>query len=171
MSLALKESIRTIPDFPKPGILFRDITPILSDKEAFRFCIRELAGQIRERIDSVISIESRGFIFGAALAYELGAGFVPIRKEGKLPHRTFKASYELEYGASVLEVHADALRPEANVILVDDVLATGGTIEAATRLVERFNVNIKGAHFLIELSDLKGRDKLRKFPVHALVTF
>lgn len=168
---SIKESIRMIPDFPIKGIQFRDITPLLLDKDKFRSCIDHLAKIAGPDVDYVISIESRGFILGSALAYALGVGFVPIRKAGKLPHKTHSVSYDLEYGTATVEIHADALKDGARVIIVDDVLATGGTAEAATRLVSKFHGTIAGIYFLIELEALKGRDRLGNFPVRSLVTY
>lgn len=168
---ALKDQIRTIPDFPKKGILFRDITPLLLDKKQFGFCIDSFVKQTTEKIDYVISIESRGFIFGSALAYALGVGFVPIRKEGKLPYQKFQMAYDLEYGKAVLEIHADAIKHGSKVVIIDDVLATGGTVEAATQLVKRFGVKICGIYFLIELPDLGGRQRLSQYPLHSLITY
>ncbi len=167
----VRGAIRTIPDFPKKGILFRDITPLLSDGKKFRECIRHFKKLSGRKVDCVISIESRGFILGSALACELGVGFVPIRKKGKLPHRTFTASYELEYGQGVVEVHIDGLKKGARVVIVDDVLATGGTAKAAVDLARKFDAKIKGIYFLIELNDLKGREKLKGHPVHSLVHY
>ena len=167
----IKDSVRTIPDFPKKGILFRDITPLLMDPAAFRSCIDHFASLTKKKVDSVISIESRGFILGSALAYALGAGFVPIRKEGKLPHKKFKTSYELEYGEAVVEIHADAVHPGSHVVLIDDVLATGGTMKAAIELVSKFGAEVSGIYFLIELEALGGRKKLAPYPVHSLVSY
>lgn len=167
----ITRSIRTVPDFPKKGILFRDITPLLSDGKKFRECVRHFKKLAGPRIDYVISIESRGFIFGSALACELGVGFVPIRKQGKLPHKTFQTSYALEYGQAVMEVHSDAFKRGACVVIVDDVLATGGTAKAAVDLVRKFNAKIAGVYFLIELEVLKGRNRLKNLPVHSLVTY
>lgn len=167
----ITRSIRAIPDFPKKGILFRDITPLLSDGKKFRACVRYFKKLSGSRIDYVISIESRGFIFGSALACELGVGFVPIRKQGKLPHKTFQAAYKLEYGQAVMEVHSDALKRGARVVIVDDVLATGGTAKAAVDLAKKLNAKIAGVYFLIELAALKGRDRLKGLPVHSLVTY
>lgn len=167
----LKSSIRSIPDFPKKGILFRDITPLLSDREKMRYCIDHFVGVTQGPVDYVISIESRGFIFGAALAYALGAGFVPIRKEGKLPYKKIAAEYDLEYGKAVMEIHADAIEKGASVVLIDDVLATGGTMGAAIDLVQKFEGKIKGIYFLIELTFLPGREKLKGYPVEALISY
>ncbi len=168
---AIRGSIRTIPDFPKKGILFRDITPLLAHKTQFRDCVRYFAGLTKGKVDSVVSIESRGFIFGSALAYALGVGFVPIRKEGKLPHKKTSVSYDLEYGTSTVEIHQDAILPGSRVILIDDVLATGGTVLAATHLVNRLGGKIAGIYFLIELRGLKGRAKLKGYPVRSLMRF
>ena len=167
----MKKAIRNIPDFPKRGILFRDITPLLTDGAMFRKCIDRFVGLVPKPVDHVISIESRGFIFGSALSYALNAGFVPIRKEGKLPHEKFQTSYELEYGSAVVEIHVDAVHKGSKVIIVDDVLATGGTVKAAVHLAEKLGAEIAGIFFLIELAGLKGRDKLKNYPVHSLVTY
>jgi adenine phosphoribosyltransferase len=167
----VKQSIRTIPDFPKKGILFRDITPLLLDGEKFKRCIEWFSGLSDKRIDYVISVESRGFIFGSALACRLGAGFVPIRKAGKLPYQTFQMACELEYGEAILEIHADAMKKGAKVVIIDDVLATGGTVRASVKLVEKFGVEIAGIYFLIELAGLNGRRALDGYPVRSLVTY
>lgn len=167
----LKSAIRTIPDFPKQGILFRDITPLLMDGAKFKFCINHFAKLAKGKVDLVVSIESRGFIFGSALAHALGIGFVPIRKAGKLPYKTFQMEYDLEYGKATVEIHEDAIPKGARVVLIDDVLATGGTMKAAVHLMERFGAKIKGVYFLIELKALKGRAKLKGHPVKSLVTF
>ncbi|HTL69881.1 MAG TPA: adenine phosphoribosyltransferase [Candidatus Eisenbacteria bacterium] len=167
----LKTGIRAIPDFPKEGILFRDITPLLQDPRLFRAAVRGFAGLAEGRIDHIVSIESRGFILGAALAYALGAGFIPVRKEGKLPHKKLSMSYELEYNTSVVEIHADAVRKGEKVVIVDDVLATGGTARAAVDLLGRLGADIVGIWFLIELDGLKGRRRLAGHPVRSLVTF
>lgn len=167
----LKDTIRTIPHFPKKGILFRDITPLLLDRHKFKYCIDYFRDLTTEKIDYVISIESRGFIFGSALAYALGIGFVPIRKEGKLPYKKFSTSYALEYGTATVEIHEDAIHRGAKVILVDDVLATGGTVEAAVELVKKFDGKISGIYFLIELLGLKGRERLKGLPIHSMITY
>ena len=170
--LNLRRYIRDIPDFPTKGILFRDITPLLKHGPAFRRAIRELAKKHRaERPDAVVAIESRGLIVGAALAYELGVGVVPVRKQGKLPHKTYRASYTLEYGKDTLEIHQDALRPQARVVLVDDLLATGGTMAATVRLIEQCGGTITELAFLVELTALNGRSKLHPHPVSALVQY
>ena len=164
--------IRAIPDFPQPGILFRDITPLLGDGEALRAVVRDLAAPFRQqRIDRVAGIEARGFLFGAPLAIELGAGFVPMRKEGKLPHETFSAQYELEYGDAAIELHQDGLQPGDNVLLVDDVLATGGTMAAAVELVQQTGANVAGILTVIELTALNGRARLPGHDVVALIRY
>jgi adenine phosphoribosyltransferase len=168
----LSACIRDIPDFPKKGIIFKDITTLLNDKNAFKASIDFLAEKIKgQKIDYVISVESRGFIFGAALAYKLGAGFVPVRKKGKLPSKTKSVTYQLEYGTDTLEIHSDAITPKAKVLIVDDLLATGGTVEAVTKLLKTFEASIEGVVFLIELTFLHGRDKLKDYPVHSLIQY
>jgi adenine phosphoribosyltransferase len=175
MVMAIKELtsyIRNIPDFPKQGILFRDITTLLKDKKAFKEAVNEMANKYKgEHIDAVVAVESRGFIFGSLLAYKLGAGFVPVRKKGKLPAKTNSVTYELEYGTDTLEIHHDALEPESRVLIVDDLLATGGTVCAVTDLVKQLQGNIVGIAVLIELTALKGRDKLKGFPVFSLIKY
>lgn len=166
----LRRLIREVPDFPRPGILFRDITPLLRDAEALRAACDALADPFRaRRVDAVVGIESRGFIFGAAVAYLLGAGFVPARKGGKLPWTTERERYELEYGTDEVEVHADAIRPGDRVLVVDDVIATGGTAAATIALVRRMGGEVLGAAFLLELVDLDGRKRLTDVEVHALL--
>ena len=146
----LKDIIRAIPDFPKSGILFRDITTLLSNKDAFKEAIDKLAKTYQDKkVDKVVAIDARGFIFGGAVAYKLGAGFVPVRKKGKLPWKTNSATYELEYGTDTLEMHLDAISPGENVLIVDDLLATGGTAKAVTELVEKLQGKICGIAFLI----------------------
>ena len=167
----LKRHIRDIPDFPKPGILFKDITPLLADKDAFRAAIDALVQPFRGRVDLVLGIESRGFIVGAAAAYALGTGIAVVRKPGKLPYRTHKASYELEYGTDSLEIHHDALDHETRVLLVDDLLATGGTASAAVDLVRQCGGRVAGCAFLIELTALGGRARLVGHEVHALISY
>ena len=164
--------IREIPDFPKPGILFRDITPLLQHGPAFRSVINQLARRYaHKRINAVVAIESRGLIFGAALAYRLGAGLVIVRKPGKLPHRTIRREYTLEYGQGTLEVHEDSLNRGARVVLIDDLLATGGTMGAVVDMMEHFRATIVEIAFVVELADLKGRARLGRRPVHALVKY
>jgi adenine phosphoribosyltransferase len=167
----LKRHIRDIPDFPKPGILFKDITPLLADAAAFRAAIDALIEPFRGRVDLVLGIESRGFIVGAAAAYALGTGIAVVRKPGKLPYRTHQASYELEYGTDSLEIHHDALDHETRVLLVDDLLATGGTASAAVDLVRQCGGRVVGCAFLIELTALGGRARLAGHEVHALISY
>jgi adenine phosphoribosyltransferase len=168
----LRDLIRDIPDFPKQGILFRDVTTLLKDKQGFRHTIQRLAARFRDvSIDKIVCIEARGFILGGALAYELGCGVVVIRKPGKLPSETVSQTYELEYGTDKIEIHKDALERGDRVLLVDDLLATGGTARAAADLVERLGGSIVGCAFLIELGDLKGRKLLEKYDVFSLITY
>ncbi|OGX34234.1 MAG: adenine phosphoribosyltransferase, partial [Omnitrophica WOR_2 bacterium RIFCSPHIGHO2_02_FULL_52_10] len=158
----LKDHIRDIPDFPKEGIIFKDITTLLKDKAAFRKSVDLLAGKFKKKnIEAVVGVEARGFIFGAALAYKLGAGFVPVRKKGKLPSKTKRVTYKLEYGSDVLEMHEDALAPGTRVLVVDDLLATGGTIRAVLDLVKAEQAVVAGVAFLVELRFLKGKNKLK----------
>jgi len=172
MATALKDKIRSIPDFPKQGILFRDITTLLSDKEAFGQAIDALAAAVKgKKVDQIVAVESRGFIFGAALAYKLGAGFIPVRKKGKLPAETVSAEYTLEYGTDSLHMHKDALKAGDQVLIVDDLLATGGTAAAACQMTQQLKAQIAGIVFLIELCDLKGRDKLSGHPVFSLIQY
>ena len=168
----LKEKIRNVPDFPKKGILFRDITTLIREKEAFKKIIDIFTDRFNnKRIDVVASVESRGFILGGALAYQLGAGVVPIRKKGKLPAETRSASYDLEYGTDTLEIHRDAFGKGANVLILDDLLATGGTASATVNLIEQLGGNIEEIAFLIELTELKGREKLSDYPVFSLIKY
>ncbi len=170
----LRSAIRTIPDYPKPGIQFRDITTLLGDATAFRDAIDAMvepwAGQ---GIGKVVGIEARGFILGGAMAHRLGAGFVPIRKKGKLPHTTVSIAYTLEYGTDEMEIHADALVPGESVLLVDDLIATGGTAEGAVKLLKRLGATVVAASFIVDLPELGGADKIRALgtPVHALLAF
>ncbi|MBM3608244.1 MAG: adenine phosphoribosyltransferase [Alphaproteobacteria bacterium] len=172
--LNLRDAIRTIPDYPKPGILFRDITTLLGDARAFRRAVGELvqpwAGQ---RIDKVAGMEARGFILGGAVAHQLSAGFVPIRKKGKLPHTTVSIAYSLEYGVDEMEVHDDAVRAGERVILVDDLIATGGTATGAVRLLQQIGAQVIAACFVIDLPDLGGRKKIEALgvPVRTLMEF
>jgi adenine phosphoribosyltransferase len=164
--------IRDIPDFPKPGILFKDITPLLLDPEALAQAVTDLADWARPLdVDFVAAAEARGFILGAAVARELGAGFVPARKPGKLPHETISAEYILEYGVDALEMHADALADGARVLLHDDLLATGGTAQALIELIEGTGAQVVGCEFLVELAFLGGRERLAGYDVHALLTY
>ncbi len=168
----LKSMIRTITDFPKKGIMFRDITTILQNKEGFRYVIDKFYERYKDKnIDIVVGIESRGFIFGATLAYKLGCSFVPVRKEGKLPHKTMRQEYALEYGTAAVEIHEDAIKQGQNVLIVDDLIATGGTILATIKLVELLGGKIVEIAFVVELIDLKGRDKLKNYNVFSLVEF
>lgn len=168
----LTRFIRDVPDFPKPGILFKDITPLLRDGGALRETVHQLAALARERrIDAVAGIESRGFLFAATLAMELGIGLVPLRKPNKLPYRKLRESYALEYGTDALEMHEDAIKPGERLALVDDLLATGGTMSAARRLVERAGGQVATCLFVIELSFLRGREKLVGVPVDALIRY
>ena len=164
--------IREVPDFPKPGILFRDITPLLGNPAAFRDCIEQLAEHYRgTRVDVVAAAEARGFIFAAPLALALNCGFVPVRKPRKLPAPTAKVSYDLEYGTDSLEIHMDAIEPGQNVVIVDDLLATGGTMEATVKLVRQLGGRIAGLGFAVELDFLKGRDRFEDFDVFSLLHY
>lgn len=168
----LKKLIREVPDFPKPGILFYDITTVLKDKSGFRRIIEALTEQIRPYgADAVLGIEARGFIFAPALAYNLGAGFVPVRKPKKLPAATERISYELEYGVDTLEIHKDAVKPGARIVIADDLLATGGTSLATVRLAEKLGGNVVAVSFVIELEALKGRDRLSGYEVVSLLKY
>jgi adenine phosphoribosyltransferase len=168
----LQDYIRSIPDWPKKGILFRDITPLLASPQAFSAAIAALCRNFTgQRIDYVAAVEARGFIFGSAVAEKLGAGFVPIRKKGKLPYKTESVTYDLEYGTDRLEIHSDAVEKGANVLMVDDLLATGGTMRAACRLVEKIGGKIAGISFLVELSELAGRDKLAGYNIKTVITY
>ena len=170
--LDLKAKIRDVPDFPTAGILFKDVTPLIADPVAFRETIDRLAAWAGPRMPQVIlGAEARGFIFGGALAYALGCGFVPARKPGKLPWRTIEAEYALEYGTDSLQMHADAIEPGARVIVLDDVLATGGTARAKVELVEQLGGVVVGALFVIELAFLNGRERLAGYDVHALIEY
>lgn len=167
-----KAKIRVIEDFPKPGISFKDITTLLKDGKAYREAVDELVGQIRPwNPELILGPEARGFLLGTPVAYALGVGFVPVRKPGKLPGKTVSETYELEYGKDTLEVHADALHPGQRIVLVDDLLATGGTMLATARLVEKTGAEVVGMGFLIELTDLGGRDKLGNYPIFSLVQY
>jgi len=168
----LKKTIRSIPDFPKKGILFRDITTLLQNGPKFRHAIDTLAKHFQgKKIDKVVAVESRGFIIASPLAYKLKAGFIPVRKKGKLPYKTIESTYELEYGTDTLQMHADAFQPGANVLIVDDLLATGGTAKATIDLVEKLKGKVVGICFLIELTDLKGREKLKGHKVLSIIKY
>jgi adenine phosphoribosyltransferase len=170
--LSLADYIRDIPDFPKPGILFRDITPLLESAAAFRQAIAQMADPFRGKgVDLVAAAEARGFIFAAPLALELNAGLVPIRKPGKLPCRTLSCTYQLEYGSDTLQMHADAIRPACTVLLVDDLLATGGTMVACCQMVEQAGGSVAGCAFCIELADLGGSKRLAQYPLVSLIKY
>ena len=168
----LEKSIRCIPDFPKPGILFRDVTTLIQNKAAFKKSVDLLVKKYKgQGFDKVVGVEARGFIFGAAVAYKIGAGFVPVRKKGKLPFRTIAATYQLEYGTDTLEIHQDAIGTGEKILIIDDLLATGGTVKAVIELVEKLKGKVAGIGFVIELVDLKGKDKFKKYPLYSLVKF
>lgn len=168
----LESFIRDIPDFPKRGVIFKDITPLLANAEATAYCLESLASLIEgEKIDKVVGIESRGFFFATLLAKELKAGFIPLRKSGKLPYDTLKMPYSLEYGMDTLEIHEDAISPGDKVVLHDDVLATGGTALAACKLIEKLGGEIVQCNFLIELAFLRGASKIQKYEIRSLFTY
>ncbi len=168
----LEKYIRSIPDWPKKGILFRDITPLLANPAAFAAAIDALcAGFTEVGVEYVAAVEARGFIFGAAVAKKLGVGFVPIRKKGKLPFKTESVSYDLEYGTDTLEVHRDAIKPKAKVLMVDDLLATGGTMAAACKLIEKIGGQVMGIAFLIELGELAGREKIGSYRINTVILY
>lgn len=168
----LKRYIRSIPDWPKQGILFRDITPLLADPKVFAAAVDALCADFKEvGIDYVAAVEARGFIFGAAVAERLGAGFVPIRKKGKLPFKTESINYDLEYGTDTLEVHSDAIESQAKVLMVDDLLATGGTMASACKLIEKIGGQVAGIVFLVELADLRGREKISSYNVKSIISY
>lgn len=171
-NIDLKDYVRDIPDWPKEGILFRDITPLLSSPEAFSKAVNILADCYNDRqIDHVAGIEARGFIFGAAVAEKIGAGFIPIRKKGKLPYQIESVTYELEYGTDTVEVHKDCLKDGNKVLLIDDLLATGGTMAAAAKLITKIGGQIQGIAFLIELQFLKGKEKLTDYDVKTILKY
>jgi adenine phosphoribosyltransferase len=168
----LAVAVRTVPDFPKPGIQFKDITPVLADSRLFRGCVDLLSANFTPgSVDAVVGIDARGFIFAAAAAFKLNAGFVPIRKKGKLPYLTYEESYDLEYGSSTVAIHTDALKPGSRVLLIDDLLATGGTAAAAAALLAKMRVQLLEVTFFLELSVLQGRSRLTGLPVRSLVAF
>lgn len=172
LSLRLRNTIRDVLDFPKAGIIFKDITPILSDAKLFRDTVQALVEAAKPlQPDKVVGIDARGFLFGAVAAYEMGLGFVPVRKKGKLPWKCESASYALEYGTATAEIHADALAPGERVLLIDDLLATGGTAAAAVQLIRKMGAEIVEAQFVIELGFLNGRNNLDGVPIRSLVTF
>jgi adenine phosphoribosyltransferase len=168
----LKKYIRDVPDFPQPGILFRDISPLLAAPSAFVACIQQLADQFRDQnVDAIVAVEARGFIFAAPLALELGASFVPVRKPGKLPCATDKVEYELEYGTDTIEIHRDAIKPGQRVLVVDDLLATGGTVAACCQLLSKRGAEIVGCAFVVQLSALNGDKRLLPHSVFSLVQY
>ncbi len=168
----IEEYVRTIPDFPEPGIMFRDVTSVIQDPDGFKLAIDSMI-QLLDGVDFdvVVGAESRGFIFGAPIAYALGKAFVPIRKKGKLPCETISADYELEYGHATIEMHKDAILPGQKVVVVDDLIATGGTIEAGCKLIEQLGGEVVKVLFLMELAGLKGREKLAKYDVASVITY
>ncbi len=168
----LEEYVRSIPDFPEPGIIFRDITSILQDADGLHLAIEQLLHSLDGlEFDVVVGPESRGFIFGVPIAYEMNKGFVPVRKKGKLPCETIAAEYDLEYGSAVIEMHKDAIQPGQKVVIVDDLIATGGTIEAIIRLVEQLGGQVVKICFVMELAGLKGREKLSGYEMESLITY
>lgn len=168
----LKEKIRVIEGFPKEGISFKDVTTLLKDNEALKFTIDSMVDSLKDKnIDVIVAPEARGFLFGVTLAYTLGIGFVPVRKKGKLPCETISSTYELEYGSDVLEMHKDAIKPGQRVAIVDDLLATGGTIESVAKMVEDLGGEVASINFVIELTDLNGRDKLKKYNTESLIQY
>ncbi len=168
----LRNYIATVEDYPKEGILFRDITPLMADGEAFRYATQEIVDYAKSlEVEVVVGPEARGFIVGCPVAYELGIGFVPVRKPGKLPRETEKVEYDLEYGTDTLTMHKDAIKPGQRVLVIDDLLATGGTVRATIDLVEKLGGQVAGCAFLIELADLKGRDKLEGYDFKTLMTY
>jgi adenine phosphoribosyltransferase len=170
--LDIKQKIRIIEGFPKLGISYKDVTTVLEDKEAFKYSINKMADYLKDKnIDVIVGPEARGFLFGAPVAYALGVGFVPVRKKGKLPFDTISIKYDLEYGKDELEIHKDAIKQGQRVAIVDDLLATGGTIDTVAKLVEKIGGTVINMSFLIELTDLKGRERLSKYDIMSLVTY
>lgn len=168
----LKKHIRDIPNFPQEGIIFKDISTLLKNKDAFKKSIDTLARRFKdERVEYIVGVEARGFIFGSALAYKLGTGFIPVRKKGKLPYKTKSVTYQLEYGSDTLEIHEDALKPNARVLIVDDLLATGGTVKAVVDLIKAQKAKIVGVTFLVELEFLKGKDRLSDLPMYSVIQY
>ncbi|MGD9874695.1 MAG: adenine phosphoribosyltransferase [Kiritimatiellia bacterium] len=169
---AVKQAIRDVPDFPQKGIIFKDITPVLNDPKLFKIVIDEFAARYQKsRIEKIAAVESRGFLLGSVLAYKLGAGLVPVRKKGKLPADTIEASYALEYGTATIEIHTDAVKKGERVLIIDDLLATGGTAAATASMVKQLGGDIVEIAFLIELAFLKGREKLSGYPVFAPIAY
>ncbi len=168
----IKSKIRTVPHWPVKGVMFRDITTLLQEGEAFKEVCDELYERYKDRnIDVVVGLEARGFIFGSVLAYKLGVGFVPIRKPGKLPYKTVSVEYQKEYGKDKIEIHEDAIKPGAKVLIVDDLIATGGTSSAAVQLVEKVGGHVEECAFVIDLPDLKGKEKIRGYKIFTMVEF
>ena len=170
--MELKDYIRNIKDYPKEGILFRDITTLLKDKDAFKLAIDKMAEQVKDKkVDLIVGAESRGFLIGSALAYKMNCGFIPVRKKGKLPYKTISEEYALEYGTDTLFMHEDAIKKGDNVLVVDDLIATGGTALAMIKMVEKLGGNVIGSSFLIELEELNGRKEIEKYPVNVLIKY
>ncbi len=170
--MELKDYIRNIKDYPKEGILFRDITTLLKDKDAFKLAIDKMAEQVKDKkIDLIVGAESRGFLIGSALAYRMNCGFIPVRKKGKLPYKTISEEYSLEYGTDTLFMHEDAIKKGDNVLVVDDLIATGGTALAMIKMVEKLGGNVIGSSFLIELEELNGRKEIEKYPINVLIKY
>ncbi|TXJ38557.1 adenine phosphoribosyltransferase [Brachyspira aalborgi] len=170
--MELKDYIRSIQDYPKEGILFRDITTLLKDKDAFKLAIDKMAEQVKDKkVDLVVGAESRGFLIGSALAYKMNCGFIPVRKKGKLPYKTISEEYALEYGTDTLYMHEDAIKKGDNVLVVDDLIATGGTALAMIKMVEKLGGNVIGSSFLIELEELNGRKEIEKYPINILIKY
>ena len=170
--MELKDYIRNIKDYPKEGILFRDITTLLKDKDAFKLAIDKMAEQVKDKkVDLIVGAESRGFLIGSALAYKMGCGFIPVRKKGKLPYKTISEEYALEYGTDTLFMHEDAIKKGDNVLVVDDLIATGGTALAMIKMVEKLGGNVIGSSFLIELEELNGRKEIEKYPINVLIKY
>jgi adenine phosphoribosyltransferase len=172
MESILREHIRDVPDFPKPGIMFKDITPLLQNHEVFSKVIQNLTDRYSgEKIDAVVGIESRGFLFGTPLAHQLGASFIPVRKKGKLPYETIQMSYDLEYGSETIEMHTDAISKGHRAVVIDDLLATGGTADATCKLIENQGGSVIECAFVVELAFLNGREKIGDRKIHSLITF
>lgn len=172
MTLDLRDYIATVPNYPEPGVMFRDISPLMADGDAYRYATDLLVDYARSKdVEMIVGPEARGFIVGCPVAYELGVGFAPARKEGKLPRETVKATYELEYGESALYLHKDAIKPGQRVLVTDDLLATGGTISATIKLVEALGGVVVGTAFMIELKDLNGRDKIKGYDIFSLMEY
>ena len=170
--MELKDYIRSIQDYPKEGLLFRDITTLLKDKDAFKLAIDKMAEQVKDKkVDLIVGAESRGFLIGSALAYKMNCGFIPVRKKGKLPYKTISEEYALEYGTDTLYMHEDAIKKGDNVLVVDDLIATGGTALAMIKMVEKLGGNVIGSSFLIELEELNGRKEIEKYPINILIKY